>query len=220
MMLPPLGLLLLLAAPVTGTLPALPSSPPAATHCPPEGKGGDALQNIQKNRIQEPETFLDWDVPKMLQLTRDYGFRKKQRRRANWTPEARAEIEARENTAVALTGYIVGYKAGPAEAANCNASDAHDMHVQIFSSPFNPKENMGGRSVIVEITPRFRAAHPSWNVKALEKLRDERTPVRVRGWLMYDPEHPGTLDKLRATLWEIHPVLAIEVRRGEKWEPL
>jgi hypothetical protein len=57
-------------------------------------------------------------------------------------------------------------------------------------------------------------------VKALKKLRDERTPVRVRGWLMYDPEHPGTLDTFRATLWELHPVLAIEVRRGEKWEPL
>jgi hypothetical protein len=46
--------------------------------------------------------------------------------------------------------------------------------------------------------------------------------VRISGWLMYDPEHfaqtsnydpahPSGGVKVRATLWEVHPVTRIEV---------
>jgi hypothetical protein len=38
--------------------------------------------------------------------------------------------------------------------------------------------------------------------------------------LMLDPEHPEQLGKTRGTLWEIHPVMRIEVRRGGRWGDL
>jgi hypothetical protein len=55
--------------------------------------------------------------------------------------------------------------------------------------------------------------------------------VRVSGWLMFDPEHwsqmwqysspaDTTGTKARITLWEIHPVTRMEVRRNGAWVPL
>ncbi|GEM_PF-6488381 len=37
---------------------------------------------------------------------------------------------------------------------------------------------------------------------------------------LYDPEHPEPLNRLRGTLWEIHPVTAIDVWRDGMWVPL
>lgn len=190
--------------------------------CPAEGRGGDPLQNVKKNRIAGANDYADWDVPRMLSLRRDYGFRRGQRERKAWPKQLREEIEQQEATAIALSGYIIGTKAGPAEPANCNRSDAHDLHLWIAVTP---RANLHlkrqrTQSVVVEITPQLRRAHPSWNVRALEKLSVQKRQVRVKGWLMFDPEHPEDLDKARATLWEVHPVLEIEVRDGDRWVPL
>jgi hypothetical protein len=37
---------------------------------------------------------------------------------------------------------------------------------------------------------------------------------------MFDPEHPEQLGKTRGTLWEIHPVMRIEIRRGGAWHSI
>jgi len=37
---------------------------------------------------------------------------------------------------------------------------------------------------------------------------------------MMDPEHPDQVGKTRKTLWEIHPVLKIEVFSGGQWREL
>jgi len=34
---------------------------------------------------------------------------------------------------------------------------------------------------------------------------------------MFDPEHPDQIKKTRATLWEVHPVLKIEVFQNGQW---
>jgi hypothetical protein len=42
----------------------------------------------------------------------------------------------------------------------------------------------------------------------------------VSGWLMMDQEHPDQVGKTRGTLWEVHPVMRLEVERRGGWEPL
>jgi hypothetical protein len=37
---------------------------------------------------------------------------------------------------------------------------------------------------------------------------------------MLDPEHPEQLGKTRGTLWEIHPIMKMEVERGGRWVDL
>jgi hypothetical protein len=41
--------------------------------------------------------------------------------------------------------------------------------------------------------------------------------VRISGWILLDPEHPDQVGKTRATIWEIHPVMKIEVSTGGMW---
>ena len=48
--------------------------------------------------------------------------------------------------------------------------------------------------------------------------KDQR--VRISGWLMLDPEHPDQVGKTRGTIWEIHPIMQIEVNQNGQWTPL
>jgi hypothetical protein len=47
-------------------------------------------------------------------------------------------------------------------------------------------------------------------------VRDS-TRVRLSGWLLLDTEHPEEVGRTRGTIWEIHPVMRIEARRGNRW---
>ena len=82
------------------------------------------------------------------------------------------------------------------------------------------------KAVVVEICPRLRSIHPTWNIANLRMYAKARTQVRMYGWLMFDGEHPELVvdptkpdkDRVRrATLWEIHPNTRIEVKIGGKW---
>jgi hypothetical protein len=43
--------------------------------------------------------------------------------------------------------------------------------------------------------------------------------IRATGWLMYNFEHHAQIAKTRGTLWEVHPVMKIEVfQSGESKE--
>jgi hypothetical protein len=44
--------------------------------------------------------------------------------------------------------------------------------------------------------------------------------VRISGWLLMDQEHPEQLGQTRASLWEIHPILHIEVNEGGSWQSI
>ena len=37
---------------------------------------------------------------------------------------------------------------------------------------------------------------------------------------MLDPEHPDQVGKTRGTIWEIHPIMFIEVEQQGKWVSL
>jgi hypothetical protein len=75
------------------------------------------------------------------------------------------------------------------------------------------------RTIVVEPTPRFYGAHPTWRFVGLNDLDHSPDPVRISGWLLLDPVHNGHLGTFRATLWEIHRITKIEVFRNGQWQP-
>ena len=50
-------------------------------------------------------------------------------------------------------------------------------------------------------------------MRALNVYHRRRLRVRVPGWLFLDYGHASTVERERATLWEIHPVSRIDVWR-------
>jgi hypothetical protein len=61
-----------------------------------------------------------------------------------------------------------------------------------------------------------RANRSGWDDSALSSLTGQE--VRISGWLLMDQEHPEQLGQTRGTLWEIHPILHIEVNDGGSWQ--
>ncbi len=124
--------------------------------------------------------------------------------------------------AAEVTGYVLHVKpGGEHETGNCRYGDPihRDTHIELTLSPTDTLEV---RRVIVEVTPRWRAAlHAAgvdWLTETLRQTVEHRW-VRVRGWLLFDEEHqgeaenthPGGRSNWRGTVWEIHPVTGLTV---------
>ena len=185
--------------------------------CAPEGDGGDPVLNIRKNRDDEPapggagyrdqsfESFIATPWPRTVdrRLTR------------NRSHSESAEIAAYEGAPVAVTGYITGLKQEGPESPNCRGgvNVQRDMHLWLTLAPDPDRSN----AIVAEVTPRLRSRYPGWNPTAFRRLVKRRMLVRISGWMMLDPEHPDQLGKTRGTLWEIHPVMKIEVRTDSGW---
>ena len=75
-------------------------------------------------------------------------------------------------------------------------------------------------SIITEATPRVRAHHSGWAIDNFFKISRNQLQVRMSGWSMLDQEHPEQLNQTRGTLWEIHPIMQIEVQQNGSWVPL
>lgn len=120
-------------------------------------------------------------------------------------------------------GVVVNVKIGGIESVNCHARDpAHrDTHIELALNASAPET----QRVIVEVTPRLRekmAVIADWSTSTLKRrLIGHR--VRITGWMFDDLEHkaeaentnPGGAKNWRATVWEIHPITAIQVLPGE-----
>ena len=120
--------------------------------------------------------------------------------------------------AVRTTGYLVAFKpqsGGKGEGTNCHlsASSDTDTHMALVDDVGEAEKT----SVVIEFTPRFLKAHPNWNRKVLSPWLNSDDPVRISGWLMLDPDHRNHLKRFRSTLWEIHPITKIEVRKDNQW---
>ena len=171
--------------------------------------------NRLKNRIDDgsyvPVTFdavaaLTW--PKEIE----------RKKRADWSHADTAAISKYEGIPISVEGYLFGAKEEGPEAPNCHGADLplHDFHIWLTKS--SGEDN--SHSVVVETTPRVRANHSTWTVKTLDKIAKDKTRVRISGWLMLDPEHPDQVDKTRGTIWEIHPIMQIEIQEGNSWKTL
>jgi hypothetical protein len=198
--------------PVGSILPG----PPGKQPCPPNGElGGDIETNRRKNRKDVPTSYN----PVTFSALKSLSYPEASTNRKNWTAAQTAAIEPFEGVAVSVAGFIVAVKkqsGGSGEATNCHFSQTNfvDVHVALV-------ENIGDgekESVVVEPTPRFYAAHPTWVWSQLKALDDSPDLVRISGWTLLDPVHKGHLGKYRATLWEIHPITKIEVFKNGQWK--
>lgn len=199
--------------------------------CPATGDATDTsvpdpYLNALKNRDVPPDSYthttvaaVTADVPRAL----DAG----KRRRDKWKPEERKSLVKKEATGIEVIGYLAG-DANLEGKESCNCSDPihRDYHMWLVAKP---KEKQA-KSMVVEISPRLLKDHPDWP-KLASKAHREGTLLRIRGWRTFDQEHPEQLHNrknhagkilhaTRATLWEIHPILEIDVKQGAKWVPI
>lgn len=207
-----------LTATPTGNLPDMPTKPTPLdvpfNNCPPTGSGGDQEQNLLKNRSDEG-AYVPVNFDAIAALKWPVAVQQKERK--NWAPADKAAIAQYEGIPVMVEGYLAGSKESGAESTNCDktASNMVDWHVWFVK---NSGENRAV-SIVIEPTPRSRANH-TWTLAKLKPIIDGQTPVRISGWLFFDPEHPDQLGLTRGTLWEIHPVMQIEVWQNNQWVAL
>ena len=207
-----------LSAPAGG-LPNMPNKPTPRQitfkGCPPEGDGGDAELNRLKNRVDEgnyaPVTFdaiLDLKWPSSIE----------QRFRNRWSAADRAAIAHYEGIPVVVEGFWAGARLSGPESPNCHgeAAEFRDYHVWLTKTAGEDRT----RSIVIEPTPRVKANHAGWRSDVFERVVRERLRTRISGWLMMDPEHPVEIGKTRGTIWEVHPIMQIEVQQGGRWVTL
>ena len=203
-----------------GGLPDMPEKPEpqVGTYrgCPPEGDGGDPALNYLKNRVDEGN-YIPVEFSALIALP--WSPEIERRDRDKWSPGDAAEIARYEGIPVAVEGYLFGGKESGPESTNCHGAenDYVDWHVWLSENPGEDRI----RSIVIEPTPRVRVPkHPNWALKQIKALAREQLRVRISGWLFFDPEHPDQVGKTRGTIWEIHPVMNIEIEQGGQWVPL
>ena len=182
--------------------------------CPPGGDGGDQLLNVRKNRTDDGEngTFHDVALDTLINLSypQDVG----RTLRKNWSASETDAVNQYEGIAVRTTGYIVGVKHEGTESTNCHSLDDRDYHIWLTVNP----DDLRSKSLVIEVTPRVQDQRPGWTSTALSGLKGDQ--VRISGWLLLDQEHPEQIGQTRATLWEIHPIIHIEVYQGGIWQSI
>jgi hypothetical protein len=123
-----------------------------------------------------------------------------------------------EKKGVVLEGFLLGFKKEGPESPNCYSDQRFDFHMWIGAKRPGSAAlgmEMRAQSVVVEPTPLAQDLHDTWDEEHFNDLIGER--IRVTGWLMFDPEHPNQIGKTRGTLWEVHPVMKIEVFHNGEW---
>lgn len=206
------------AAPV-GDLPNIPNKQPPASFsldgCPPEGRGGDEQLNLLKNR-SDPGDYTIVSFDSLTALTWPKNIERLPM--DQWPDASRNFISQYQGTPITVEGYIVRLQEGLPEPADCNWTNSGylDWHLSFTKNARDERS----QSLLAEVTPRIRMMH-RWTIDSVHSLiMDEHVPVRLSGWLYFDPEHPGDLGVTRVTLWEINPVMQIQVLYKNRWVPL
>lgn len=179
--------------------------------CPPQGDGGDGQLNIRKNRTDtgtwQPET-----VNNIVNL--QYPSSVAKQPRASWSSADAAAVAQSEGRPLQVEGYMLLVRHEGPESPNCHDPNQRDFHMWLSGSPGTSRDR--ATSVIVEVAPRARALNSGWAPDS-RLLGLTGHHVRISGWLMLDQEHPEQVGKTRGTLWEVHPVMKIEVEQGSQW---
>lgn len=200
-------------------LAALPKPRPVWSgfrECPDSGDGGDREMNRLKNR-SDSAAFVD--VPMELLLGLPWPEDIERRDRDNWRRADMAAIARYEGAPVRVTGYLADARTSGPESVNCHGAENayRDWHVWIVAAPGADRT----RALVVEPTPYTRARHPGWTLARLRAVQRAGLAVRVGGWLFLDPEHPEQIGRTRGTIWEVHPVVTLDVRTPNgAWVPL
>ncbi len=180
--------------------------------CPPGGDGGDQALNILKNRVDDGDNghYHDTDLNSILALPIPQGVERVAR--SDWSPDDASQVQQYEGTPVRVVAWIYGDRHEGTESTNCHSTEYRDYHVWIVPNSGDDRT----QAVVAEVTPRVRALRSGWSDSTLAGLRGQQ--ARISGWLLMDQEHPEQLGQTRGTLWEIHPILHIEVSSGGGWQ--
>ena len=182
-------------------------------NCPPQGKPNPAVNgstltareqnlNYHKNRISIPN-----EVNYVYSITMQQLF-----------DSHDDSLAFSIDNGAAIIGYIMKGNQEVAESCNCYAtsSSAYDTHIYLSPIPITNATKISD-CMVMEITPYTRTLHPTWTTKYVnDSLAGKQ--VKVSGWLLYDYFHtgesigtnPNTNSPQRQTVWEIHPIVAIE----------
>jgi hypothetical protein len=185
--------------------------------CGATGDGGDEETNLRKNRTDVPQSYHDVTFDAIATLPYPVG----PKHRHDWPAGQLAEIERFEGVAVRVIGYLVALKpqsGGSGESTNCHwtAAIEVDWHMALVGEVGQGEQE----AVVIETTPRVRRKHAGWTVARVKPWVDAEAPVRISGWLMFDPEHRNHLGRYRGTLWEVHPITKIESWQSGHWQDL
>jgi hypothetical protein len=141
--------------------------------------------------------------------------------------------------AVSVIGYVRGVYPGGTSGESCNckatADRLVDTHIDVVLYPNQEENDPSGRGVlVVEVTERSRRLAAlglldtnignNWS-RSILKSRLRGHWVKFTGWLFYDDDHHTGSWRVdpknkkgegnwRATGWEVHPVVGIEVLPG------
>jgi hypothetical protein len=126
-----------------------------------------------------------------------------------------------QHTGATIVGWVVDVQqGGHPETANCGSISLEytDTHITVGLVPQAGEKE----TLVVEVTPRWRKDMANkgidWRTETLQQtLRGKQ--VKFTGWLMFDLDHigqavntaPGNAKDWRKTIWEIHPITAIEI---------
>jgi uncharacterized protein YgiM (DUF1202 family) len=194
------------------------TSPVSSATCGPEGNDPGNAVNRRKNRTDIPSSYHLVTFDAVTDLPRAPN----KPQCGDWNDEHTADIARFEGAAITVAGYIVNtikvQTTSTGESCNCNwkKSAEVDWHIPFVEHPLDLEET----AVVVETTPRVRIDHPKWTPGRLAPWVNSNNPVRISGWLMFDPEHCNHFQKYRTTLWEVHPITRIEVFKEGQWVDL
>jgi hypothetical protein len=177
-------------------------------NCPPQG---DAVServkplNILKRRMDFPAPDdINSDITLQAILSPGDDWKR-------WSSDKAATVE----------GYVANVIVGGVETVNCHTHDPkyRDTHIELTLDPLHDDET---KHMIVEVTPQWRNVMQTkgldWSTEALRRTLLGRW-IRVTGWMFFDEEHssqsrntaPPENHIWRATAWEIHPIVLIEI---------
>jgi hypothetical protein len=207
-----------LAQPV-GDLPIMPEKPQpdpiGFNGCPPEGKGGDPRLNAMLNRADKGD-YVPVSIDSVLALTWPKSVENQPM--SAWAPSSRSFVEQYLGIPVVVEGYIVNLREGGLYPWNCEKNDEVNPYWRIYLAA-GPRDDRH-QAIVAVSTPQTRMGH-TWTVDEIRSfLMGGRLRVRLSGWLYFNPFHPQDVGRTRATLWEITPVMQIEVYQDGKWNPL
>jgi hypothetical protein len=208
----------IMAQPV-GDLPLMPEKPPpdsvAFGNCPPQGRGGDPELNLLKNRVDKG-AYVPVSFGSLLALTWPKSVEHVPM--MDWSPASRAFITQYLGIPVVVEGFIVSLREGGPDPATCDQVDEQNPYWRIYLAG-NPRDDRA-QAVVAVSTPQTRVGH-TWTTDLIRSfIMAGRWQVRISGWLYFDPNHPQDVRRTRATLWEISPVMQIEVFQDGRWNPL
>jgi len=173
------------------------------TVCGPMGKPGNddkkKALNTNKNRTDTPADSayvkVDWADLRDLPVN---------------------HAEDLPGSPVVIEGFLV-HKVKPegAESPNCGLTDLDEVDWHIYTSDTASLDDIS-KALIVETTARTRPIH-KWVKSDLDAVVNKNVPVRISGWLLYDYEHVPVIGTQRASVWEVHPITKIEVKRNGQW---